>query len=50
MEYLPSPLLVLDRLIEPSPNILPVMAYNVDDGIDLIIGIIETEYDTITFE
>lgn len=28
--YLPSPLLTLERLIDPSPNIFPVIVCNVD--------------------
>ena len=38
MEYLPSPLFYLERLIEPSPNIFPVIVCNVRLGIELKIG------------
>ena len=41
MEYLPSPLFIFERLIDPSPNILPVIECNVDEGIVLITDKIE---------
>ena len=38
MEYLPSPLFFLERLIEPSPQILPVIVSSVIVSIELILG------------
>ena len=50
MEYLPSPLFIFQRLIDPSPNILPVIECNVDEGIVLITDKIEVLYSAILHE